>query len=96
MTPAERARIDAGYGGKDGLRRAAKKLRFSERYIRKVERKGRGSDYYCIRAGRLFDCPADWFFFPSAYWGTGATAAQAAGGADTKHRAACRKSTFRR
>jgi hypothetical protein len=68
LLPAQEARERAGYGGREGLERAAKKLKYTARYIRKVEQNGGGSDLYCPRAARLFRCPGDLFFFAPEYF----------------------------
>lgn len=63
-SPAKQARLNAGYT----IKEAAKKLRYCERTVSKVENHGGASDIYCLRAARLFKCNPDYFFLGPDYW----------------------------
>lgn len=67
-SPAEIAREKAGYGGRDGLKRAARKLGYAPRLVRRIERNGGGSERYCFRAANLFRCSGELFFFHPNYF----------------------------
>lgn len=71
MTPAEAARTRAGYIGKPGLKRLAKRMRYSERTVRHYELNGGASDDFCRRWSTVTGEPSQFVFYPPTYF-TGA------------------------
>jgi transcriptional regulator with XRE-family HTH domain len=62
-TPAEQARITAGYS----LAQAAYLLNLSPRYLRQIELHGRASLKTSRRLAHLYKCSGDTFLHPPAY-----------------------------
>lgn len=66
--PAQAAREAAGFVGRDGLKRAARRMGYCAREVRRVELHGGGSDRYCRKAAALFLCDPNVFFFAPFYF----------------------------
>jgi len=67
-TPAEQARERAGYIGKPGLKRLAKRLHYSERTVRHYELNGGASDNFCRRWSVVTGEPSQLVFYPPSYF----------------------------
>lgn len=67
-TPAQAARIAAGYGGRTGLQRLARKVGIAPSTLRNLETGGGASDHRMERLGRLCQCCGDLWVHPPKYW----------------------------